>query len=123
MCAAAQGDEETAAARHAASLAVRWELEDRRGIAESLDWLTGAIGPMEALREALGSVVPPTDRPAYDRVVADVRRGVGEPAFTTAWMEGRALPPEQAVAEALGAAGQSTGALPGSVAAQAAEKA
>jgi DNA-binding CsgD family transcriptional regulator len=58
------------------------------------------FGATEALREAIGIPVTPTDLDAHRRSVATVRAALGESPFETAWSEGRALP----LAEAIGAA-------------------
>jgi hypothetical protein len=38
-----------------------------------------------------------------ERLIAETRADLGEDAFATAWAEGRTLPLEQAIAEALAA--------------------
>jgi predicted ATPase/class 3 adenylate cyclase len=65
------------------------------------------FGAAEALRETIGAVVGPSDRPEYDRTVAAARTALGEEALTARWTEGRAMPPEQAIAYA-----RATGAPP-----------
>jgi hypothetical protein len=59
------------------------------------------FGAAEALREAIGTPLPPADRAEHDRSVAAVRTALGEEAFAAAWAEGRALTLEHAVAFAL----------------------
>jgi tetratricopeptide (TPR) repeat protein len=61
-------------------------------------------GAAEALRETSGGSVPPFERPDYERGVERVRGSLGEDAFAAAWEAGRALPTEEAVAEALAVA-------------------
>jgi hypothetical protein len=57
-----------------------------------------------ARRETLDSSslsLSPAERGAYEAAVAAARAALGADAFAAAWAEGRALPLEQAVAEAL----------------------
>jgi DNA-binding SARP family transcriptional activator len=61
-------------------------------------WLAAA----EAKREAMGAPVAPVDRNRYEAALDALRAALGEPVFAATWAEGRALPLEQAVAEALG---------------------
>jgi non-specific serine/threonine protein kinase len=93
-------------------LALEWEgrwpvyayLEDiadvagRVGRAETAARLYGAA---DAQRERVGRPVEGLFRAEYERDVAIARESLGEAAFAAAWAAGRALPPEQAVAEAL----------------------
>ena len=55
-------------------------------------------GAAEALREALGTPLPPVDRTLYQRAVAAARTLAGEQAFAVAWAEGRTMSPEQVLA-------------------------
>ena len=61
-------------------------------------WATRLWGAAEALREAMGTPLPPIYRADYERSVAAVRTQLGEQAFTTAWTEGRTMAPEQVFA-------------------------
>jgi DNA-binding CsgD family transcriptional regulator len=67
-------------------------------------------GAAEALTAAVGLplVVPPPGQ--YRRAVEALRRELGADAFAAAWAAGRALPLEQAVAEALEAVDEGAGA-------------
>jgi predicted ATPase/Flp pilus assembly protein TadD len=56
----------------------------------------------EALREVIGSPLPPNDRPERDAHLAALREALGESAWSAAWEAGRALTWEQAAACALG---------------------
>jgi hypothetical protein len=58
-------------------------------------------GAAEALREAIGALLPTSERPEYDRRVAVARSTLGEEAFATAWAEGAAMSLERAVEFAL----------------------
>ena len=59
------------------------------------------FGAAEALRERLGMVLPPVERPEYEEYVAAVRTAVNDHDFTTAWAEGRGMSLDQAVGLAL----------------------
>jgi DNA-binding CsgD family transcriptional regulator len=96
------------------TLALRRELRDVWGTPSSLEDLadiagmTGQperaarlYGAAEALREVIGVPLPPYHRSEYEREVAVTREALGEQAFADAYAAGRALPVEEAVAEAL----------------------
>ena len=55
------------------------------------------MGAVEALREATGTPMGPVYRPTYEQAVVAARAQLGEPAFTAAWIQGRAMTPEQAL--------------------------
>jgi tetratricopeptide (TPR) repeat protein len=55
------------------------------------------IGAASSLREAMGTPLPPVDRPGYERDVANARAALGEAALTAAWAQGRAMTLAQAV--------------------------
>jgi len=59
------------------------------------------FGAAASLRVALGAPLPPVDQPAYEQAVAHTRATLGDTAFSSAWMDGQALSPEQAVTEAV----------------------
>jgi len=71
-----------------------------QGLAEQGARLFGAT---EALRESMGWPLPPVSRADYERDVAAVRAQLDEATFAAAWAAGRALPLEQAIADALNA--------------------
>jgi tetratricopeptide (TPR) repeat protein len=109
-----QGDHNRAAARFAESLALCREVENARGTVYCLAGLAGIaaasgqperaarlFGAAEALRESAGLPLPPVYRAEYDRDVAATRAQIDEAAFAAAWAACRALPLEQASAEAL----------------------
>ena len=54
-------------------------------------------GAAEALREAIGTPIPPVYRPGYQQAVAAARSQSGEEDFATAWARGRSMSPEQAM--------------------------
>ena len=100
------------------TLALRWELHDRWGIAANLEdiadiaGLTGQprraarlYGAAEALREALGVPIAPLYRAEYEREVGVVREALGVETLAAEWTAGRGLPLAEAVAEALAVTG------------------
>ncbi len=96
------------------SLSLRRELGDKAGIASCLEgWAEGVriqgdpgraawlFGAAEALRLAIGAPLPPVERAPYEQAVASARAHLGEEAFAAAWQEGRTMPLEQVIDEAL----------------------
>jgi tetratricopeptide (TPR) repeat protein len=59
------------------------------------------LGVAASLREAIGAPLPPANRTGHERTVGDLRMMLGDDLFWAAWAAGRALPLEQAIAEAL----------------------
>ncbi|HZT98493.1 MAG TPA: response regulator transcription factor, partial [Ktedonobacteraceae bacterium] len=49
-------------------------------------------------RESVSIPRPPIEQNAYERSVANARHHMGEKAFATAWLQGRGMSPEQALA-------------------------
>jgi tetratricopeptide (TPR) repeat protein len=109
-----QGDYGSAQALYEESLTIRRELADSLGIAYSLGHVAMLSvkegrseqaarlgGAAEALREVLGSRLPPNENEEYERNVAAAREALGEEVFAVAWEAGRAMTWEQAVAYAL----------------------
>lgn len=93
---------------------MRRQLGERRGVAESLEGLASLaaaggkperavrlLGAAEALREAIGTPLPPSDRPDYERSVSTLQQRLDQRLFTTTWAEGRAMTPEAAMEYAL----------------------
>jgi len=75
-------------------------LEGRAAVAAELGELVRATqlwGAAEALREAIGTPIPPVYRLGYERAVAKARAQVGNEVFARAWAEGRTMTPEQAL--------------------------
>jgi non-specific serine/threonine protein kinase len=113
LIACARGDLRGSAARFAAALRLLRELGGRETLAE---WLAGVaelavaagapeqaarfVGASEALRERLGHAFTLPERAAYERGGAAARAALGDAAFAAAEAAGRALPIEEAVAEA-----------------------
>jgi hypothetical protein len=113
---AAQRDYATACALFKQSLSIQQGLEAKLGIAECLEGLAAVAGTQgeperaaklfaasEALRQAAGLKAGRDHRGEVDRDVAAARTKVDDATFTAAWVEGRALPLEQAIAYALSA--------------------
>jgi len=61
-------------------------------------WAARLWGAAEALRQSMGTPLPPVNRAHYEQAVASTRIHLGEKAFSAAWAEGRAMTPEQAFA-------------------------
>src|SRR5205085_3039646 len=93
------------------SLAIARKVGNKWLIASCLEGLAGVVatqeelakaarlwGAAKALREAMGTPLPPVYRAEYERAVADARVQLGEKAFAAAWAEGRSMTPEQALA-------------------------
>jgi tetratricopeptide (TPR) repeat protein len=96
------------------AMAIYRELGDRRGIADSLRSLAALTstqgqseraarlwGAAQALREAIGSPLTPSERTRQDQRLAETRSLMGEEAFAAACSEGRAMTLEQAIVYAL----------------------
>ena len=108
------GDSGQATALYQQSLALIWTRGYRERIAEDLAGLAAAssllgqperaarlFGAVEALREVSGIRLSPLPRADYDRAVEGIRAHLDEATFAQAWEKGRAMPLEQAIAEAL----------------------
>jgi predicted ATPase/transcriptional regulator with XRE-family HTH domain len=59
------------------------------------------LGAAEAARERLGALIQPSDKLEYNRLVANVREQLDEATFRAAWVEGREMTLDDAVAAAL----------------------
>jgi predicted ATPase/DNA-binding CsgD family transcriptional regulator len=64
-----------------------------------LEWAAQLWGAAEAFQETTYVLIAAIVRPGYERAVARVRAQLGEPAFTIAWDRGRAMTPEQVLAQ------------------------
>jgi predicted ATPase/class 3 adenylate cyclase len=108
------GDYAAARALYEESLAKGKEVGDKLNIAFYLEGLADVValqgepawaaqlwGSTEALREAMGTPIPPVYHADYERAVAAARVKLGEEAFAAAWAEGRTTPVEQVIDEAL----------------------
>jgi tetratricopeptide (TPR) repeat protein len=86
---------------------IGWTLLDFSAVACALgqpERVALLLGAEEALREALGYQIWPTERTDYERTIAAAHTALGEEAFAAAWAAGHALTLEQAIAEALNVA-------------------
>ncbi|HEU5103410.1 MAG TPA: BTAD domain-containing putative transcriptional regulator [Roseiflexaceae bacterium] len=90
---------------------IAWCLEDVAGVALAQGDPLQAVrllGAAEGLRATIGAQLLTFDRARYERIVAAVRAALEAAAFAAAWAAGRALPLEQAIAEALAVADEAT---------------
>jgi non-specific serine/threonine protein kinase len=108
-----EGDLNQATALSRESLAVKWQFQDKAGLAYSLEELAMIAtderklqraarlwGAAEQYREMIHAVVPPIVCAEYDSHIARARAALDAVAFERAWAEGRALSIEQALAYA-----------------------
>ena len=102
------GDYAAARTDYEESLAIGREVGDNLSMSFSLEGLATVVavqgdpawagrlwGTAEALREAMGTPIPPVYRADYDHSLAAARAQLGEQAFATAWAEGRTMSLEQ----------------------------
>ena len=103
-----QGNFAVARARYEESLVLARKGEFKEELASGLEGLAGVVaaqgasgwavrmwGVAEALREAMGTPIPPVYRADYERSVAAARAQLGEQAFAAVWAEGRMMTLEQ----------------------------
>lgn len=117
--ASAEGDYGAARSYYAQNLRMFQEVGERAGVAFSLERFAALaatrageaqaqraarlFGAAEALRQAVGTTLPPVDHSDYyDRAIAATRAALGDEVFSAAWAEGRAMTLEQAADYALG---------------------
>src|SRR5712691_10738113 len=62
-------------------------------------WAVRLLAAAEALRDSLGTPLPPVSRASYERSLADARAHLGEQAFAVAWAGGRGMTWEPALAD------------------------
>ena len=109
-----QGDNDEARRLYGESIQMFQNLGHKRGIARVLECLaanaaaqSNAVqslrfaGAAAALRERLGTPLTPAEQHKLEKVLEFARRTLGNAAGMTAWMEGWAMPVEQAIQEAL----------------------
>src|SRR5690606_33730590 len=117
-----RGDPVRAATLHRESLGLRWRAgvwEDVSGSLADMAVLAAAIGRAElaarlfgasaALLQEIGRVKKLPERAVYERAEHRVLAALGDRAYRAAREAGRALPREQAVAEALALADEIAG--------------
>jgi predicted ATPase/transcriptional regulator with XRE-family HTH domain len=98
------GDYAAARALYEESLAIGRVVGDNLGIASCLEGLAGLFGAQgepvravglwgvaDALREAMGTPIPPVYRADYERSLAAARAQLGEKTVAAAWAEGRMM--------------------------------
>jgi predicted ATPase/DNA-binding CsgD family transcriptional regulator len=103
-----QHDRAAALALYQKSLDLAREVGDKVLIASGLEGLAGVVaaqgepvwatrlwGAATALRETIGSPMPPIEHASYERAMTAVRMHLSEKAFAAAWAEGRMFTPEQ----------------------------
>lgn len=108
------GDYERARELAVQGLRLALEMENKLDIADSLAVLAGVIGATgqperaarllgvwEATLEHLGATSQPADKPEHDRNIGAVCAQLDPQVFEAAWVEGRAMSLEQAVASTL----------------------
>jgi tetratricopeptide (TPR) repeat protein len=96
------------------SLTMFNEVGDKEEIARRLEVLAGfavdqeqaevaasLLGGAAALRDQIGAPLATVYRADYERWVATTRKALGELAFAATWEAGKALPIDQAIAEAV----------------------
>ncbi len=106
--AAAQGDHAEAQSLYEESLALAREVGSKRVIPTSLEGLAAVVavqgeptwaarlwGTAEALRDAMGTSIPPVERADYEQSIAAARTQLGEEFFAAAWAEGHTMTSEQ----------------------------
>ncbi len=116
-----QGDNSEARRLYGESIQMFHNLGHKRGIARVLECLAanaaaqsnGAqtlrfAGAAAALRERLGAPLTPAEQHKLEKVLEFARRTLSDAAGLAAWMEGWALPVEQAIQEALHSGGEAT---------------
>jgi predicted ATPase len=109
-----QGDNDEARRLYGESIQMFQNLGHKRGIARVLECFAANAaaqanaaqslhfaGAAAALRDRLGTPLTPAEQQKLEKVLEFARRTLGNAAGLTAWMEGWALPVEQAVQEAL----------------------
>ena len=100
------------------SLALHWELGDKRWVAYCLEGLAEILQAQASspemfrcaarffsaaatLREAIGVPVELAERAAYNQNIAALRAALGDAAFMEAWSEGQSMALEEAVSQVL----------------------
>ena len=109
-----QGNNAEARRLYGESIKVFQELGHKRGIARALECLAVSAaaqskaeqslhwaGAAAALRQQLGIPLLPAEQRRLEKALEFARRTLGNAAGLTAWMEGWAMPVEQAIQEAL----------------------
>lgn len=61
-------------------------------------WAARLWGAAASQRESISIPLPPVEQDTYEHAIAAVRTRLGESTFAAAWVEGRGMSPEQAIA-------------------------
>lgn len=61
-------------------------------------WAAQLWGAAEALREAIGTPMPPIYQADYQQAVNSTRTRLGEDVFIKAWSQGRTMNPKHVIA-------------------------
>ncbi len=114
-----QGKNAEACCLYGESIKMFQELGHKRGIARVLELLAASAaaqsnaeqslrlaGAAAALRQRLGAPLTPAEQPRLEKALEFARRTLDSAAGLTAWMEGWAMPVDQAVEEALNSAAE-----------------
>jgi predicted ATPase len=114
-----QGNNAEARRLYGESIRMFQELGHKRGIARVLELLAASAaaqsnagqalhlaGAAAALRQRLGAPLTPAEQRRLEKALEFARRTLGNAAGLTAWMEGWAMPVEQAIDEALNIASE-----------------
>jgi len=109
-----QGNYSTAHSMYRESIRLFQELDHKRGIARLLEYFACAAadqlaaerslrlaGAAAALRQNIGAPLTPAEQAKLEASLHQARQALTNAVGVTAWLEGRALPVEEAVAEAL----------------------
>ena len=109
-----EGNNAEARRLYGESIRMFQELGHKRGVARALECLAisaaalsnaeqslRVAGAAAALRKRLGTPLTATEQPRLEKALEFARRTLGNEAGLTAWMEGWAMPVEQAVQQAL----------------------
>ncbi len=110
-----ENDHERAIGLLRQTLALAREMKNYNDMAHGVQAVAGSLGVLgdperaarllgaaEAARERIGALVEPSDQSELDRNIAAVRGLLDETTFRAAWVEGRKMTLEQAVAQVLG---------------------
>jgi tetratricopeptide (TPR) repeat protein len=125
QAAQAQGDAAQATALYEECLSTYHTLQIRHGVAPCLEgWAklllaqgnaeqaATLLGAAAALREEIGAPLPPIERAAYDRLLADTRLTLGAAGFSATWTAGQSMPVEGLLTEAQSAASRQDAIVP-----------
>jgi predicted ATPase len=120
-----RGDNAEARRLYGESIQMFQELGHKRGIARALEALAVSASAQSnaqlalhlgaaaaALRQRLGAPLRPSEQPRLEKALEFARRTLGNAAGLTAWMEGWAMPVDEAIRQAL-AVGAESDSLPG----------